>query len=47
MSSKFEVTGLLGINSELVVVLDFTDDAVDAAPGGLFAAVALEIHSTT
>lgn len=42
-SSKFEVTNLLGLNNEIVVELEFTDDAAVSPPGGLFAPVALEI----
>jgi hypothetical protein len=43
--ASFEVTGLLQVNNELIVDLEFTDPTDDSAVGGFGAAVALEIHS--
>jgi hypothetical protein len=43
--ARFEVTGLLQVNNELVVDLEFTDSGAAAEPGGLFETVALEIRS--
>jgi uncharacterized protein with NRDE domain len=43
---RFDVTGLLSVNSVLEIDLGFFDFAPDASPGGLVAPAALEIQST-
>jgi hypothetical protein len=42
-ATRFEVTGLLQVNNDLVLEVEYTGAA---APGGQFGHVALEIHST-
>jgi hypothetical protein len=44
-ATSFDVTGLLQVNNELVVELEFTEDGAQAPRGGLFGPVALEIAS--
>jgi len=43
--TTFDVTGLLQVNNELAIELEFTDSAAESAPGGLFGVGALEIRS--
>src|SRR5262245_23713420 len=43
-TTSFDVTGLLQINNELAVELEFTEHSAQAPPGGLFGPVALEIR---
>jgi hypothetical protein len=42
---SFDVTGLLQLNNEIAVELDFTSFGADSRTGGLTNAVALEIHA--
>ncbi|MGE5192409.1 MAG: NRDE family protein, partial [Deltaproteobacteria bacterium] len=44
-NATFDVTGLLQVNNEIVVELEFASSAADTPPGGLIRLVALEIHS--
>jgi hypothetical protein len=44
--TSFDVTGLLQVNNELAVELEFTETGEESPPGGIFGPVALEIWST-
>jgi hypothetical protein len=45
-AKSFEATGLLQVNNELAVELEFTETGKACPPGGLFGPVALEIWNT-
>ncbi len=44
-SSRFDISGRLGVNNELTVEIEFTDFSANPPPGGLCTPVALEIVS--
>lgn len=43
---KFDVTGMLRVNNELEIQLEFTEFGDAAPPGGLFTPIALEIYGS-